>query len=175
MPKNISLNLSRRVFLKRAASASGAVLLGQAYGNELHDVVDPRVAKVMAGTVSIDMHNHVYPAGTEPRPQQGPKLLIAEELKRSGLTAVCASYVLDFAPTLKLGDARATYLHWLAAVDGELEKGHVRRALTLDDLQAAHRHGHPVIVQTVEGTHASRSRNHPRGRKLGRKVLSSCL
>jgi hypothetical protein len=75
------------MFLKRAALASGAVLVGAAYGNDLRDVVDPRVAKAVAGTVSIDMHNHVYRAGTEPRPQHGPELLIVEELKRSGLTA----------------------------------------------------------------------------------------
>ena len=97
--KYFSQSVAASVFLNRAASASGAVLLGRAY--ELHDAVDPRVAKVMAGTVSIDMHNHVYPAGTEPRPQHGPEVLIVEELKRSGLTAVCASYVLDFALTLR--------------------------------------------------------------------------
>jgi hypothetical protein len=28
--------------------------------------------KVMSTTVGIDMHNHVYPAGTEPHPQFGP-------------------------------------------------------------------------------------------------------
>ena len=31
--------------------------------------VDPRVAQVMSETIGIDMHNHVYPAGTEPHPQ----------------------------------------------------------------------------------------------------------
>jgi len=96
--KYFSQSVAASVFLNRAASASGPVLLGRAY--ELHDAVDPRVAKVMAGTVSIDMHNHVYPAGTE-RPQHGLELLIVEELKRSGLTALCASYVLDFALTLR--------------------------------------------------------------------------
>ena len=121
----------------------------------------------MAATVGVDMHNHVYPAGTEPHPhfappggrpgppqpqeEPGPELLIAEELKRSGLTAVCASFVLDFAPNSKPGDARDNYLHWLSAMDVELEEGHMRRALTLKDLQAAHAHSRPTIVQTVEG------------------------
>jgi len=121
------------------------------------DGEDPRVAQV------IDMHNHVYPAGTEPRPQgqgrrgeqpppqqQTPDLAIAEELKKSKLTAVCASFVLDFAPSAKPGDARDNFLQWLTAVDAQLEKGHIRRALNLKHLQAAHDHAQPTIVQTVE-------------------------
>jgi len=112
------------------------------------------------------MHNHVYPAGTEPHPQHGPQgaqprrqepqqqapdLSIADELKRSGLTAVCASYVLDFAQNDKPGDARENFLRWLTAIDAQLAKGHMRRALNLKDLHAAHDHGSPTIVQTVEG------------------------
>jgi membrane dipeptidase len=112
------------------------------------------------------MHNHVYPAGTEPHPQHGqqqgqprrqeeqqlaPGLFLAEELKRSGLTAVCASFVLDFAPNDKPGDARDNFLRWLTVIDARLEKEHIQRALNLKDLQAAHGHGQPSIVQTVEG------------------------
>jgi membrane dipeptidase len=59
---------------------------------------------------------------------------------------------MDFAPNVKPGDARDKFLPWLTAVDVDLEKGHIRRALTLKDLQAAHTHGQPTIVQTVEGS-----------------------
>ena len=162
--KNSYPGLSRREFLTDAAGAGGAMLLGPAWLNAAADGVDPRVAQVMSGTIGIDMHNHVYPAGTEPHPQQGPPrpqeepqqapdLSVAEELKRSGLTAVCASFVLDFAPNKKPGDARDNFLHWLTAIDAQLEKGHIHRALNLKDLQAAHDHGQPTIVQTVEGAH----------------------
>jgi membrane dipeptidase len=122
---------------------------------------DPRVAQVVSGTIGIDMHNHVHPAGTESHPQQGPPrqeeqpqapaLSISAELKQSGLTAVCASYELDFAPNKKPGDARDNFLRWLTAIDAQLEKDHMRRALNLKDLQAAHDHGQPTIVQSVEG------------------------
>ena len=77
---------------------------------------------------------------------------MAEEIKRSGLTAVCASFVLDFAPNEKPGDARDNFLHWLTAIDAQLEKGHIHRALNMKDLRAAHDHGQPTIVQTVEGS-----------------------
>jgi membrane dipeptidase len=154
--------LSRREFLTTAMGAGGAMLLGPAWLHAAADGADPRLAQIMSRTIGIDMHNHVYPAGTEPQPQNGqpqqqeeqrqaPGLSLAEELRRSGLTAVCASFVLDFAPNPKPGDARDKYLGWLTAIDAQLEKGHLRRALNLKDLQAAHDHGRPTIVQTVEG------------------------
>ncbi len=110
------------------------------------------------------MHNHVYPAGTEPHPQRGPAprqeeqqqasgLSLPGELRRSGLAAVCASFVLDFARNEKPGDARDNLLNWLTAVDEQLKEGHLHRALNLKELQAAHDHGRPAIVQTVEGSH----------------------
>ncbi len=143
----------------------GAMLLAPASLKAAGDGVDPRVAQVMSATIGIDMHNHVYPAGREPhlqhggqpgRPeqtQQAPELSLADELKRSGLTAVCASFVLDFAKNDKPSDAQDNFLRWLTAIDAQLEKGHIRRALNLEDLQAAHDHGPPMIVQTVEGAH----------------------
>jgi membrane dipeptidase len=154
-------SLSRREFLTTAACAGGAMLLGPAGLAAAGDAIDPRVAQVMSKTIGIDMHNHVYPAGTEPHAQNGqpprqeeqPQALgLAEELKQSGLTAICASFVLDFTPFAKPGDARDHYLSWLTAMDAQLEKGHMRRALSLKDLQAAHAHGQPAIVQTVEGS-----------------------
>ena len=149
-------SLSRREFITTTVCAGGAVLLGPTGLAAADDAIDPRVAQVMSKTIGIDMHNHVYPAGTEPHPQNGqaPRqaLGLAEELKQSGLTAVCASFVLDSAPFAKPGDARDHYLSWLTAMDAQLEKGHLRRALNLKDLQAAHAQGHPTIVQTVEGS-----------------------
>jgi membrane dipeptidase len=161
--KNTDPAISRRGFLTMAAGAGCAMLVGPAWLNAL-DESDPRVAKVLAETIGIDMHNHVYPPGTEPHPQGGPppqhedqpqaaNLSLAEELERSGWTAVCASFVLDFAPNKQPGDARDNYLHWLSAIDAELAKGHIRRALNLADLQAARDTGQPTIVQTVEGSH----------------------
>src|ERR1700685_2349652 len=107
MSKDKSSSISRRGFLTTAVGAGGAMLLGPAWLNAAADEVDPRVAKVISGTIGIDMHNHVHPAGTESHPQQGPPrrqeeqqqtpgLSMVEELKKSGLTAVCASYELDF-------------------------------------------------------------------------------
>jgi membrane dipeptidase len=156
-----SPNPSRREFLTTAAGAGGAILLGPVWLNAAGDGMDARAVEVMSKTIGVDMHNHVYPAGTEPHPQPSqpqrqqeqlaPELLLGKELEQSGFTAVCASFVLDFARNDKPGDARDNFLRWLTALDLQLEKGHMRRALTLKDLQTAHALGQPTIVQTVEG------------------------
>jgi membrane dipeptidase len=171
MLTNNHSNSSRRDFLRTTAGACSSLLIDSATWNANAQAIDPRVAQVLSKTIGVDMHNHVYPAGTEPHPQrgpqgggtqagspppdqqQGPELSLVDELKQSGLTAVCASFVLDFAHNEKPGDARTNLLHWLDAVDVQLEKGHIRRALTLNDLQAAREQHHPVIVQSVEGSH----------------------
>ena len=156
--------LSRRELLTIGTGAAGTTLFGSARLYATGDGKDPRVAQVLARTIGIDMHNHVYPAGTEPHPQRGPAprqeeqqqasgLSLPGELRRSGLAAVCASFVLDFARNEKPGDARDNLLNWLTAVDEQLKEGHLHRALNLKELQAAHDHGRPAIVQTVEGSH----------------------
>ena len=54
--------LSRRSFVATATSA----LLAPVWSTRVFgQTVDPRVAKVVASTLAIDMHNHVYPAGTQ--------------------------------------------------------------------------------------------------------------
>jgi membrane dipeptidase len=154
--------LSRREFVTTTVAAGCATVLGPEWLAAADKDVDPRVAQVLSKTIGIDMHNHVYPAGSEPNPRgqpqqaeqpQAPDLFIAEELKQSGLTAVCASYVLDFAKNDKPGDARENFLRWLTAIDAQLEKGHIERALNLKDLQNAKDRGQPTIVQSVEGSH----------------------
>jgi membrane dipeptidase len=147
-------SLSRRRFV---ATATSAILAPSWINCAVGDTADARVAKVVAETMAIDMHNHVYPAGTQQGPQRGgdpgPPLSLAEELKLSGLTAICAGFALDRAGNTKPGDARVNLLKWLDAIDAELEKGHVSRALTLKDLRTAHDRGRKAIVQTVEGAH----------------------
>jgi len=145
--------ISRRTFVTRTSSALLAPLwINRALGQ----TVDPRVAKVLASTLAIDMHNHVYPAGTQQGGRggdPGPVLSFTDELKLSGLTAIGAGFALDRAGNVKPGDARVNFLKWLDAMDAELEKAGVSRALTLKDLRTAHERGQKAIVQTVEGAH----------------------
>jgi hypothetical protein len=65
-------SVSRRDFLTTAVGAGGAMLLGPPWLHATGEAVDARVAKVVSGIIGIDMHNHVYPVGTEPHPQPQP-------------------------------------------------------------------------------------------------------
>jgi membrane dipeptidase len=147
------LKLSRRRFVTTAATA----LLAPVWSRRaLGQAMDSHVAVVVASTLAIDMHNHVYPVGTQQAARggdSGPTLSFADELKLSGLTAIGAAFALDRAGNVKPGDARVNFLKWLDAMDAELAKAGVSRALTLKDLRTAHERGRPTIVQTVEGAH----------------------
>lgn len=165
--KNLNLfeNPSRREFLRTGLGVSGALWNKPSWLHELLESDDTRIEQALSKTIGVDMHNHVYPPGTEPHPQWGPsqagtpppaqmpELSLSREIKKSGLTAVCASYVLDFASNVKPGDARANYLAWLAAMDAQLEKGNIRRALKSGDIESSKKKDEPIIVQTVEGAH----------------------
>ena len=146
-------NVARRAFMATATSAITSGWMNRALATS----ADPRVAKIVAETMSVDMHNHVYPAGTQQGPQRGgdpgPTLSLAEELKLSGLTAISAGFALDRAGNTKPGDARVNFLRWLDAMDAELTKARVSRALNLKDLRTAQDRGQKAIVQTVEGAH----------------------
>jgi hypothetical protein len=64
-------SLARREFLTTAAGVGDAMPAGP-WLNAEADGVDPRVAQVISRTIGIDVHDHVYPAGTEPHPHDQP-------------------------------------------------------------------------------------------------------
>ncbi len=146
---------ARRVFLAGAVGSNVAALLAPQWLRAQADTEDPRVAKVLAGTIGIDMHNHVTPGGARPEPgrkkqeKSESRLDLADEIKRSGFTAVCAALRLDF----NAREPYATFLHGLSAVDGLLGRDRLTRAMNLKDLQVAHEEGQPAIVQSIEGAH----------------------
>ena len=146
---------TRREFLAGTVGANAAALLAPEWGRAQTDAGDPRVAQVLADTIGIDIHNHVTPAGA--RSEQGPKgkqqpqsnLDLADEIKRSGLTAVCAAFRLDF----NASNPYDRFLQGLTAIDGLMANGRLTRALNLKDLKVAHDKGQPAIVQSIEGAH----------------------
>ena len=89
---------SRRQFFSSAAIAAGAAIaLRSAWAA---DVVDPRVAGIVANTIGIDTHNHVdVPLTAADMP--GPDIDLKGEMKRSGLSAICMTFATDYQP----GDA----------------------------------------------------------------------
>lgn len=146
------MEVPRRQFLKTAGAAAGALLLGPAWLRAVDEEVDPRVARLVASTLGIDAHNHVdVPLITADVP--GPDLDLAGELRRSGLSAVCATFATDYQRSGPPGVAYERFQNALTSMDAQLARNKMRRALNLQDLQAAHDQGQPIIVQAVEGGH----------------------
>jgi microsomal dipeptidase-like Zn-dependent dipeptidase len=130
----------------------GAVAVSRTPRVEAFDDVDPRVAGLVARTIGVDAHNHIdVPLTAAEVP--GPDLDLAGELKRSGLSAICATFAVDYQ---KLGEPGVAYdrmLNAMKSLDAQLTRNHIQRALNLNDLQTGHDRGQPTIVQAVEGGH----------------------
>jgi membrane dipeptidase len=136
-------NSSRRGFL--TTITAGATLLPRS----LDAAEDPRLAQVLARTISIDLHSHVgIPFGKPNAPL--PRFDLPGEMKRTGFSAVIQTYEVDSVPA----EPGEDYSHNLEALDFEdrlLAASHVSRALTLKDLQTGHAQGRQCIIQSAEG------------------------
>lgn len=107
---------------------------------------DPRVSDIVAGTIGIDAHNHVgVPLTSNELP--GPDINIAGEMKSSGLSAICATFVTDREP----GDAYDRFLKRLAYMDRQLDRDGIKRSLTPSDIRASHAKGQPAVIQSMAG------------------------
>src|SRR6476620_10190578 len=96
---------SRRTLLQGLTAAGGAALLQpsmivSAWGQ---GAVDPRVAKIVEDTISVDMHNHdgqptfaKTPADRKPDPTG---VDLPGEMKKAGLSALCLTYAVDIYRT----------------------------------------------------------------------------
>jgi len=116
------------------------------------DDVDPPVAEFVASAIGIDTHNHIdVPLTAAEVP--GPDLDLAGEMKRSGLSAICATFAVDRQRLGEPGIAYDRFLNAMKSMDAQLARNHMQRALTLKDLKAAHDKGQPTVVQAVEGGH----------------------
>ena len=142
---------SRRDFLA-AVAGMGAAMVLRSSGARAADDVDPRVAELVASTIGIDTHNHIdVPLTAADVP--GPDLDLAGEMKRSGLSAICATFAVDRQKLGEPGVAYDRFQNAMKSLDAQLARNHMQRALNLKDLQAAHDKGQPTVVQAVEGGH----------------------
>src|SRR6185312_11995620 len=116
--------------------------------------VDPRVAKVVADTLSVDMHNHAYQApfaNGAANAKPDPAVDLNGAMKKAGLSAVCFTYCVDSDRSPKPGDLYQYHLQCLDYIDRVLAQNGMRRALTILDLKAAHKAKTPIVVQDSEG------------------------
>ena len=159
---------SRRHFLGTLAAAGAGASLLPAPGAWARPVAsDPRVAAIVAATIGIDTHNHIdVPLTTADVP--GPALDLAAELKKSGLSAICLTFAVDYQALTAPGQAYERFRNGLAALDQQLRQNGMKRALNLADLQAAHRQHQPTVIQSVEGGHFLEGKLERLGEAYGR-------
>lgn len=147
-----SLSRSRRRLI-RALGAGGALLLTRSLLSLAAERPDPRIAKIIADTISVDMHNHTLwpfektPADVKPEPDFD----IPGEMRKAGLSAICSAYYVDLYRPAEPGEYYQYHLQSLAHMDRLLAKTGMRRALRMSDLEHAHKKKEPIIVQNSEG------------------------
>jgi membrane dipeptidase len=142
---------SRRGFLTAVAGTGSAMILDPwaawAIGQP-----DPRVAQIVAATIGVDTHNHIdVPTAVPEVP--GPAIDLAGEMKTSGLSAICATFAVDYQKLNNPGEHYYRFINALDSMDQQLKNNGIKRSLDLADIREAHKKHRPAIVQAVEGGH----------------------
>lgn len=144
-------NWSRRAFLSCIGGAGTAMIMNPLAAWVIDDL-DPRVAKIVKSTISIDTHNHIdVPITAADVP--GPDIDLTGDMKKSGLSAICMTFAVDYQKLINPGDAYERFKNGVASMDTQLTKNGIKRALNLADLKNAHKKGQSVVIQSVEGGH----------------------
>jgi membrane dipeptidase len=142
---------SRRKFITIITGAGAAMMLNPVLAWAL-DEVDPRVAAIVAKTIGTDTHNHIdVPINAAELP--GPKLDLVGEMKKSGLSAICMTFAVDYQQIRQPAEGYDRFISGLDAMDKVLESNNMKRALNLADIQTAHQKHQPIVIQSVEGGH----------------------
>ena len=142
---------SRRKFLHTISGAGAAMMLSPLAAWTIEEL-DPRVAAIVAGTIGVDTHNHIdVPLTTAEVP--GPNIDLAGEMKRSGLSAICMTFALDYQQMHNPGEAYERFINGLVSMDQQLTRNSMQRSLNLGDLRTAHKKRKPTVIQSIEGGH----------------------
>jgi membrane dipeptidase len=149
---NFKSNWSRRDFLATLSIAgAGAAVINPLAAWATQDL-DPRVAKIVAATIGIDTHNHIdVPLTIGEIP--GPQIDLSGEMKRSGLSALCMTFALDYQKMQRPDEAYERFLDGLSAMDQQLKTNGIKRSLNMSNLRSAHNKHQPTIIQSIEGGH----------------------
>ncbi|HLX93103.1 MAG TPA: membrane dipeptidase [Puia sp.] len=142
---------SRRHFVTTAFGAGASVALNPISAWASYNL-DPRVARIVAKSISVDTHNHVdVPLVSSELP--GSKLDLGGEIKKSGLTAICMTFAVDYQQIHNPGEAYDRFTNGLHAMDGVLQSNNMKRSLNLEEIRDAFEKEDPTVIQSVEGCH----------------------
>ncbi len=146
---------SRRKFINGISRAGAANTLGPLLSfaaDESPDQYDPRVDAIVAKTIGVDTHNHIdVPINASELP--GPTVDLSGDMKKSGLSAICMVFAVDYQPLRNPGDAYDRFTNGMNAMDRILQSNNIKRSMNLADLRSAHDKHQPTVIQSVEGGH----------------------
>jgi membrane dipeptidase len=146
---------SRRNFINGISGAGAAIALSPIlpFTTDVNaDQYDPRVDAIVAKTIGVDTHNHIdVPLNVAELP--GPTVDLSGDMKKSGLSAICMVFAVDYQPLRNPGDAYDRFTNGLNAMNRILETNNMKRSLNLADLRSAHDKHQPTVIQSVEGGH----------------------
>ena len=142
---------TRRRFLSTLTGV-GAGILFSPLSAWAKDDIDPKVAAIVAKTMSVDTHNHIdIPLNVGQLPS--PTFDLLGEFKKSGLSAICLTFAVDYQKLENEGDAYNRFITGLDGIDALLKKNNLTRSMNLKDLTTSFKNKKPAIIQSVEGGH----------------------
>ncbi len=142
---------SRRKFINGLTGAGAAITLSPLLSFVVNEY-DPMVDAIVAKTIGTDTHNHIdVPLSATELP--GPRVDLAGEMKKSGLSVICMTFAVDYQPLRNPGDAYDRFVNGLNSMDKILESNNMKRSLNLADIRSAHDKKIPTVIQSVEGGH----------------------
>lgn len=147
----INQNWTRRKFITTVTGA-GVALMINPRTSWANFEPDEKVKRIVAKTIGIDAHNHMdVPFNAEEFKSQ--KYDLENEMKTSGLTAICMTFCVD-RPMLGIeGKAYERFITSLNEMDEMLKANNLTRALNYSDLKKAQKENKQVVIQSVEGGH----------------------
>ena len=147
---NILQESSRRKFIIKASVAGAAILLNPLISLSFRK--EDSVSKIVAETMGIDTHNHIdVPLNKGDFP--GPNIDLIGEMKKSGLSAICMTFAVDYQKLTKEDEAYERFINGLDAMDEVLKNNKINRSLNLADLNTAYKNKEATVIQSVEGGH----------------------
>ena len=134
---------SRRNFIA-SVSVAGASIMLNPFVSLASNEYDPRITAIIAKTIGIDTHNHIdVPLNAEELP--GPNVDLYGELKKSGLSAICMTFAVDYQQLINPVDAYKRFVNGLDAMGNILKNNSMKRSLNLEDLQFAYKKNHQTL------------------------------
>jgi len=146
-----NLNWTRRKFIATVTGGGAAIMLNP-FTSWAFIEPDTKVKDIVAKTLGIDTHNHMdVPFNSDEF--KGQKYDLANEMKLSGLTAICMTFCVDRPMLTKEGEAFERFIMSLDEMDEILKANNLTRALNYSDLKRARKENKQIVIQSVEGGH----------------------